>query len=549
MRHARSTRRYILATAASGMIITALVVAQALLLAWTLAPVISGGANLAEVRHLVGWLAAVLATRVVVLTVQERVAHRSAVAAIAELRDAVLDRAVAHGPRWLDPVRAAEIVTLTTRGLDDLAPYFVRYLPQVLLAATLTPAALVVVYSLDLTSGLILTAAVPLIPLFMWLVGRLTETWTEQRLATMGRLGGQLLDLLAGLSTLKALGREHGPGRRVRVLADAYNATTLSALRVAFLSGAILEFIASLSVALVAVVVGMRLVFGNLDLATGLAAIMLAPEVLQPLRGVSAHFHASANGVAAATAAFAILDQPLPATGTRPAPPLTETTIELRDVSVRAPGRDLLAPAHLSAVIPPGSITALVGPTGTGKSTTAMLLLGLLRPDTGHILLRCGTEEFELDEVDPDSIRRQSLWIPQRPTILPGSLLQNVLGIFDVEPELTPGLTRAAALCGFTDVVTGLPDGWHTRIGHGGVGLSVGQRQRLALTRALADPRPLVVLDEPTAHLDAATEENVIAAVRDLHERGSTVVVIAHRPALISVATAVVPVSAQAVSR
>lgn len=544
VRYARASRAYIVATTAAGILTTGLVVAQALLVAHIIAPVIDGAASAGDVLPLVAWLAAVLALRVGVIVVQERFAHRSATAVIAELRGRVLDHAVAQGPRWLDPTRAAEVVTLTTRGLDDLAPYFVRYLPQLLLAATLTPATLAVVYSMDLTSGLILTFAVPLIPVFMWLVGRLTENWTEQRLATMDRLGGQLLDLLAGLATLKALGREHGPGHRVRTLAEAYNTTTLSALRVAFLSGAILEFIASLSVALVAVVVGMRLVFGDLDLTTGLAAIMLAPEVLQPLRGVGAQFHASANGVAAAAGAFEILDRQVAARGSLPAPSLGTATIELRDVSVRAPGRDVLAPAHLSAVIPPGSITVLVGTTGAGKSTTALLLLGLLRPDAGRLALRHGTDEVDVRDVDPATLQAQFTWVPQRPTILPGSILQNVLGVFDHEPEPSADVARAAGLCGFADVVAALPEGWHTRVGHGGVGLSVGQRQRLTLTRALVTPTPVVLLDEPSAHLDAATEENVLGAVRELHAQGRTVVVIAHRASVIGLATHVVTVSA-----
>jgi len=543
LRHARASRGYILTTTVTGVVLTGLVVAQALLVSRIIAPVIEGTAGFPDVRGPVAALAAVLAMRVTVLVTQERFAHRAATAVIAELRGKVLDHAVAQGPRWLDATRSAEIVTLVTRGLDDLAPYFVRYLPQLLLAATLTPATLAVVFSLDLTSGLILTGALPMIPLFMWLVGRLTESYTEQRLAMMDRLGGQLLDLLAGLTTLKALGRERGPGARVRLLAEAYNATTMASLRVAFLSGAILEFIASLSVALVAVVVGMRLVFGDLDLTTALAAIMLAPEVLQPLRQVGAQFHASANGVAAATAAFGVLERPAPAVGTRPAPPLGRATIEFRDVSVRAPGRDVLAPAHLDATIAPGTITALVGATGAGKSTSALLLLGLLRPDGGQVLVHHDGEVTDLSLLDPATLHHQMTWIPQRPTILPGTIIQNVLGEFDGDPSPTPALERAAVLSGFSGTVAALPGGWRTTIGHGGVGLSVGQRQRLALTRALVESSPLVVLDEPTAHLDAATEENVIAAVRELRAQGRTVVVIAHRPSMIEAATHTVRVS------
>ncbi len=538
--HASAARAYIVATTATGVLTTALVVAQVLLIAHAIAPVIEGRASLPDVVPIVLALAAVLVARVLVLVVQESLAHRAATRVVAELREKVLDSAVSQGPRWLDATRSAEVVTLATRGLDDLGPYFVRYLPQLLLAAILSPTVLVVVFSIDLTSGFILLFALPLIPVFMWLVGRLTETHTERRLAMMERLGGQVLDLLAGLATLKALGRERGPGARVRVLADAYNATTLGALRIAFLSGAILEFIASISVALVAVVVGMRLVNGQLDLTTGLAAIMLAPEVLQPLRQVAAHFHASANGLAAATAAFDVIDLPVRDRGTAPAPPLSSTVLELRDVGVRAPGRAVLAPAHLDARIDPGEITVLVGETGAGKSTTALLLLGLLQPDEGRIVLHHAGVEIDLVDVEPTSLHRQVAWVPQRPAILPGTVAENVA------PTITPAVERAATLAGFD--VAALPDGWETRVGHGGVGLSVGQRQRLALTRALVSHAPVVLLDEPTAHLDAATEATVVATVRELHRQGRTVIVIAHRPSVIEAATRVVTVRAQEVA-
>lgn len=546
LRYAQAARRHILTTTVTGVLLAGLVVAQALLIAHAISPVIEGTARFDDVAGLVLALAGVLAGRVTVLVMQERLAHRSATRVIAEIRGAVIERAIAQGPRWLDPTRTAEVVTLVTRGLEDLSPYFVRYLPQLLLAATLTPATLAVLLGLDLTSGLIMAGAIPLIPLFMWLVGRLTVSFSTRRLAMLDRLGGQLLDLLAGLTTLKALGRERGPAARVRALTEAYNTTTLATLRVAFLSGAILEFIASLSVALVAVVVGMRLVYGQVDLVVGLAAIMLAPEVLAPLRQVGSHFHASADGIAAANAAFAVLELPPAPNGTTAAPSLERTTIRLEDVSVRAPGRDVVAPAHLTATIPAGGITALVGPTGAGKSTTALLLLGLLRPDTGRVVLEADGQLLELGELDLPSFHRQVTWVPQRPTILPGSIAQNVCDSWDEEPAVTAAMERAAALSGFAGTLAALPEGWRTRVGHGGVGLSVGQRQRLALTRALVEDAPLVLLDEPTAHLDAATEEDFVTAVQDLAARGRTVVVVAHRQALIAAATRVVRLEARA---
>lgn len=536
---ARSAAVYMGTTVVTGALTTGLIITQVLLIANIVGPAVTGS------EPAPGWmlpaLAGVLAVRVAVIVVQESLAHRAATKVITDLRGQIVDHTVAQGPRVTDASRAAEAATLVTRGLDDLAPYFVRYLPQLVLAAILTPTTLVVLWFQDHTSGYILAAAIPMIPVFMWLVGTLTQNYSEIRITQMDRLGAQLLDLIAGLPTLKALGRERGPAARVRALSDAYNSTTMQTLRVAFLSGAILEFIASLSVALVAVVVGMRLVFGGVDLVTALAAIMLAPEVLMPLRQVGTHFHASTNGIAAADAAFEILDTPVDQPGSVPAPDLRENPLRLHAVSVRPPGRGIEAPSSLTADIPVGELTVLAGPTGSGKSTTALLILGLLRPDSGSVTVG----DLELTTVDPESYHSQITWVPQRPAILPGTVLANVapgLG------EPTEALAQAAHDADFLSTINSLDDGWRTQIGHGGVGLSVGQRQRLALTRALFAPRPLVLLDEPTAHLDSASEAVLVNAARSLVAAGSTVVVIAHRSAMISAATHLITVTSNGVS-
>ncbi|WP_316021891.1 thiol reductant ABC exporter subunit CydD [Actinomyces sp. MRS3W] len=555
MRYARAARRYIVTTAATGTATALLVVAQAYLISHAIAPVITGEAAAQAVRGTVLLLAGVIAARALVLYAQESRAHRAAVDVTIDLRRQVLQRAAALGPRWR-ALHGADTATLLTRGLDDLEPYFTRYLPQLLLAATVTPATGLVLLTQDLPSAVAVACTIPLIPVFMILIGRLTQKHSEQRLRTMEQLGSQLLDLLAGLPTLKALGREAGPARRVRELGRAYNATTMSTLRVAFLSGAVLEFITTLSVAIIAVEVGFRLLYGRMDLATGLLVIMITPEVYQPLRQVGFQFHASTNGVAAAEAVFAILEAPTPPQGTLPAPDLRTCNIELDDVSVAARGS--WAPAGLSAVIRPGRVVALTGPSGTGKTTTSQLLLTLLRPDRGRIrVVADDGRTVDLADIDPVSWWEQVIWVPQRPVILPGTLLDNLVEAqpparpASAQPPASPAdstapvphaVARAAAATGFDHVVAALPDGWHTRVGQGGVGLSVGQRQRLALTRALAATAPLVLLDEPTAHLDAASQAQVLDAVTALREAGRTVVVIAHREALVALADDVVTV-------
>ncbi|MFC4555277.1 thiol reductant ABC exporter subunit CydD [Georgenia faecalis] len=548
LRRARAARRYVVLTATTGVLTAALVIAQALLLAHALAPVVTGEATWPDVAPTVGWLAAVVVARTAVTAVQERYAHRAATRTITDLRRQVLTHAAALGPRWLARGRTASVATLATRGLDDLEPYLVRYLPQLLLAATVTPATLAVVLSLDWIAALTIALTVPLVPLFMALVGWLTQGYAARRLATMQRLGDQVLDLLAGLPTLRALGRERGPVARVRALGDAHRRATMGTLRVAFLSGMVLELLTTLAVALVAVGVGFRLVYGQLDLTTGLAVIVLAPEVYLPLRQVGAHFHASADGVAAADQAFEILETPVPARGTVPAPDLRSTVVRLEGVSVAAPDRDLLAPADLTFALAPGTVTALAGPNGAGKSTAVAVVLGLLPPTSGRVRLAPadggsgGVDDggsVGLDEIDPERWWAQIAWVPQRPALTPGTIAELV---DDGRPVTVDERDRAAALTGLAAVVARLPRGWQTPVGQGGHGLSLGERQRLALTRALLDPAPLVVLDEPTAHLDHESEAVVLRAVEALRRQGRTVLLVAHRSTLLRCADGVVEV-------
>ncbi|MGW6129691.1 thiol reductant ABC exporter subunit CydD [Cellulomonas sp. NPDC055163] len=540
LRHARAARRYIALTVALGVLVAGLVVAQALLLAHALAAAVHDGATLPKIAPQVAGLAGVVAVRALVAGVQERFAHRAATRVIGDLRAQLVERSALLGPRWTVEGDGSRVVTLATRGIDALEPYFVRYLPQLVLAATLTPATLVVVLGLDWVSAAIVAGTIPLVPLFMVLVGRLTQGRSERGLRVMQRLGSQVLDLLAGLATLRAFGRELGPVARVRELGDAHRRATMGTLRVAFLSGMVLELLTTLSVALVAVGIGLRLVYGELDLVTGLAVLVLAPEVYLPLRQVGAQFHASTDGVAAAEQVFAVLETPLPPRGGRPAPDLRTASLRLRGVGVRAPGRDVLAPAGLDLDVRPGTVVALTGPSGGGKTTAVEVLLGLVRADLGTVeLVGPGGTTLPLDEIDPATFWAQVAWLPQRPLLEPGTLGAVVTGGVDVGPAERDA---AAALTGLDAVVASAPLGWGTPCGRGGEGLSVGQRQRVALTRALLGTAPLVVLDEPTAHLDAEGEQVVLGTVTALRDAGRTVVLVAHRTSLLAVADEVVEV-------
>lgn len=544
LRYARSARGPIAVTALLGTLTALLVLAQALLISAALSPVVSGTASLTDVWPFIVGIAAVFACRALIVAAREAVSTRAAAAAVRELRGRVVDASVTLGSRWR-ATKGAETTTLLSTGLEDLRPYFVSFLPQLVLVCTVTPAALGVILLLDFWSALIALLVIPLIPIFMILIGRFTQAASEDKLASMKRLTAQLLDLMSGLPTLRGLGREKAPRTHLHALGAANTKATMATLRIAFLSGGVLEFLTTLSVALVAVEVGMRLVFGNISLFHGLAVIMLAPEVFEPLRQVGAQFHASANGVTASKAAFDIIEEAeaVDSPGTDECPDMARTDIVLDSLGVRA--RGAWAPAPTSGVIAPGIVTALCGPSGAGKSTIVLCLLADMTPDAGRVLLRPSASSSEsgesvLSDIDPAAWRRQISWVPQSPTLVPGTILDN-MGDLPLDD-----LNDAAAATGFDEVLASAPDGWNTVIGSGGVGLSVGQRQRLALTRALAAHSQVVILDEPTAHLDAVSEETVVRAIDAMRDAGRTVIVIAHRAAMMEAADAVIDVRSAA---
>ena len=542
LKYARSARVHIVFTAFLGLLTAALVIVQALLISRAASPVIEGTADLRDVMPTIGLLIGVLAVRAATIGLRETLSQRAAEKAVREMRGAVLDHVEKLGPRWRAR-HGADVATLATRGLADLEPYFIKYLPQLILAMTVTPLALLTMLLLDFWSALIAAIVIPLIPVFMILIGRFTQESSRRKLASMERLGSQLLDLMAGLPTLRGLGREKGPMAHMKRLGAENTRTTMATLSVAFLSGGVLEFLTTLSVALVAVEVGMRLVGGTVSLTVGLPVIMLAPEVFEPLRQVGAQFHASANGIAAAEAAFDILETPVTEHGAHQSPDMSSRDIIIEDLSVAA--RQVWAPHSLNATIQSGTINTLVGPSGVGKTTTVMALLALEPPTRGRILIAqpdTGTDEpVDLADIDPHSWWTQVTWVPQSPTFVPGTI-RDVIS-HDVTDQQRDAASKAT---GFDAVLDKLPDGWDTQIGYRGVGLSVGQRQRLALTNALLDPAPIVILDEPTAHLDAVSEHVVVRTLEQMKAQGRTVIVIAHRQAVVAAADHVITVSAQA---
>lgn len=538
-KYSASARGYLIFTVVLSAVNVAMVIISAVLIGTILAGVItSDRRSIADWRTDLMWLAVAVSVRVLAAWLHARYAHRSANRVVSELEVEVLQAAVRMPPRTLDP-RRDEIATVLTRGVRAIAPYLTGYLPALILAATLTPATFLVIAFQDLTAALIVVITLPLIPVFMILIGLLTKGKSEQTLAALTRLSGQLLDLIAGLPTLRALGREHGPAARVRELGDAHRKTTMSSLRVAFLSSMVLELLATLSVALIAVSIGLRLVFGNMELEPGIVALILAPEVYLPLRMVGTQFHAAEDGLAAASKAFGVLDEAPRRDGSGTGTVVADgAVVELAGVSVRS--RSGTAPHRLDARCVPGEVTVLTGANGSGKSTALQTVLGLTAPDEGSVRVA----GVDVADLDPSGWWAQIAWLPQHPVLVPGTLVENLALVGDVDLD-SDEVRQACRATGFDAVLQELPRGWDTVVGAGGLGLSLGQRQRLALTRLLVSPRPVLLLDEPTAHLDDDTERTVLTSLRALARTGRTVVMVGHRPSVLAAGDRVIEVAAR----
>ncbi|WP_045696958.1 thiol reductant ABC exporter subunit CydD [Streptomyces rubellomurinus] len=531
--YARTTRAFLAGSVLLGAAGAALVVAQASLIAEIVVRAFQRGDGLGELTTPLMLLALTAGGRGLVGWLTELTAHRSVARVKSTLRRRLLDHATALGPAYLAGRRTGELTTLATRGVDALDDYFARYLPQLALAVAVPAIVLLRIVGADLTSAAIIAGTLPLIPLFMALIGLATQARMDRQWDSLARLSHHFLDVVAGLPTLKVFNRARAQAATIARITADYRRATLRTLRIAFISSFALELLSTLSVALVAVTIGFRLVDGTLDLETGLVVLILAPEVYVPIRQVGALYHSSVEGLTAADRIFQVLETPLPAAGTRPAPALAGAAIAAEGLVVRHPGRTEPALDGASLTLRPGATTALTGPSGAGKSTLLAVLLGLTAADAGTVRITgADGRTHDLAELDPASWRRQIAWVPQHPHLFAGTVADNLrlLRPEASDEQLWTALRAAHAL----DFVTDLD----ARLGEDGAGLSAGQRQRLALARVLlADDRPLVLLDEPTAHLDGASEAAVVEAVRALAEDPArTVLVVAHRPALLAVA-------------
>jgi ATP-binding cassette subfamily C protein CydD len=524
LRYSAAARGYLVVTVVLGLAATVLILLQASLLAHLLAAAATG-TGAAVLAGSLGALAVVLLARAATGYGGEVTALRAAAAVKSQLRRRLADHVLKLGPAWLTGHRSGEVTTLATRGLDALDPYFARYLPQLVLASVVPVAVLIRVGLADWISCLVIGVTLPLIPLFAILVGLHTKTVTQRQWRLLARLGGHFLDVVEGLPTLKLFGRAKPQAEEIGRVTGEYRQATMATLRVAFLSAFVLELAAALATAVVAVEVGLRLLAGHMSYSTALLVLLLTPEAYLPLRAVGAQFHASTEGAAAAADVFAILDTPVPgrvakAPGYRPADLRTDT-IRLSGVGLSYPGRDRDALAGVTMTIRPGDQVTLTGPSGAGKSSLLALLLRFAEPASGRIEVG----DTDLARVPLGEWRRQIAWVPQDPHLFAASVADNIaLG----DPRASrDAVARAARAAGADGFIADLPRGYDTAVGEGGLQLSSGQRQQLALARAFLRDAPLLLLDEPAAHLDATTASRLDTALAAL-TAGRTVIRVSH---------------------
>lgn len=546
LRLSRTARGFVLAAAGTGAVRTVATIG----IAWGIAAAVTqvvdavrAGVVPATFPGTLLLLGAAFLLRAVAAWSTDDLAARAGARVKSELRATVLRRAADRGPGWLAGRSSAGFATTLGPGLDALDAYFGRYLPQLALTAVATPVLLVAIALGDLTSAVVIVCAMPVIPVFMVLIGLATQSLQRRQADALARLGGAFTEAVEGLATLKVFGRARRQVGRIGAVTDAYRRGTIGVLRLSFVSGFALELAASLSVALVAVSIGIRLVDGSLGLGAAMFVLVLAPEAFAPLRQVGADFHAAQDGVEASQAVLDVLDDtrtaeadtdgpaaaaPGPAAAgtatagtaasdTAPAGAEASSALVLRGLTVRRPDV-VVGPVDLHA--PAGTVVALAGPSGSGKSSLLAALRGALAAEGSVTVPGPGGA----------TVADRTTWVDQRPRLVRGSVAENVALAADLDDDRVRSALRAVGLA----LDPGLP------VGSGGSGLSGGQAQRVAVARGLyraaARRTPLVLLDEPTSALDAESEAAVVAAVRRLAADGAVVVVASHRPAVVAAA-------------
>lgn len=518
----RQSRVLLGLTIALGIAAGVLTVLQAQVLSRVIRQVFLDGLLLSQVDLALYWLLGIIFARAALAWMSEVSASAIAVRVKTSLRRQLFKHLIDLGPSFVQQERTGELTQTVVEGVESLDAYFSQYLPQLVLAALVPLTFLVFVFPLDPLSGWVLLLTAPLIPFFMWLIGSLAQTLTRRQWKSLSRMSAYFLDVLQGLETLKALGRSQAQTGVLAQVSDNFRQTTLSVLRVTFLSALALELISTLSTAVVAVQIGLRLLYGRLTFEEAFFVLLLAPEFYLPLRMLGTRFHAGMSGVAAAQRIFSILSTaPQTSESTGVIAPDFSAPIRFENVRYHYPDQRA-ALNGISIELLPGETVALVGPSGAGKSTMIQILLRFARPQAGRILVG----EHCLDEIEIDAWRKGIAWVPQKPHLFYGSIAENIsLG----RPEASRAeIIAAARLAHADEFIDRLPQAYDTLIGENGATISGGQAQRIALARAFLLDAPLLILDEPTANLDPATEAALQDSLKQLL-RGRRALIIAHR--------------------
>lgn len=532
LRYASASRLFFVAIGAIGLAQTLVIVA----FAWALTQVVVGVLAGDDVGALLGWLAGTAALRAVLLWAREIIAARAAARVELQLRAHLLEAVARLGAGWLGTANTARLAVTAGRGLDALDAYFGRYLPQLVQTIIATPILISVMWWQDWISGLIVVLTIPLIPLFMVLIGLATRAVQQKQWATLQTLAARFADTVQGLSTLTVFGRQHRAANSIERVTGTYRTETMRVLRVSFLSGFALEFLASVAVAIVAVTIGFRLIDGSLALSVGLFVLLLAPEAYLPIRQVGVQFHAASEGVAATEDVFAVLDAaraatPVTAAAAAPTAPV-DGALELRAVRVQR-GDHALPPVSFRAA--PGTVTLIEGPSGAGKSSLLAALRGAAVFD--------GTITLGTADASTHPASTWLAWAGQDPGLIAGSIAENIT-LGDPAPRADL-VARSLVLSCAVDLDPA------QELGVQGAGISGGQAQRVAVARAFYRRArgwgTVVALDEPSAALDERTESALWASVREIADSGAIVLLVSHRTSARAIADHVVTLETAAV--
>ncbi len=483
-----------------------MMIAQCWLLAWLIDSVVIGGKELSGLFPALWLLPLVMLLRAGLEMLRQGFAFESAARIRQTLRSTLLERISALGPSWSQQQRTGSIASTLGEGVDAIETYFSAFLPQKIIIGVVPLAILVALFPSDWVSGLIMLITAPLIPLFMIIVGKGAEKISLRQWRKLSLMSAHFFDVIAGLTTLRQTNAARRQAEIIAAISENYRQTTMKVLRVAFLSSLVLEFLATISTAMVAVYVGFRLYYGELAFLPGLFALLLAPEFFRPLRDLGAHYHARMDAIGATEGLLDILNTELPAQ--TPAPVLSVANpqeIRVENLGYQHPEGGGIE--DISFSLHRGETVAVVGSSGAGKTTLARLLLRFISPTQGKILV----DGQDLSQLDLSEWQKQIGWLPQRPTLFAGSIADNICL---AHPQASDSeLKKAACLAQADGFITGFADGYATQLGDGGQGLSGGQVQRVAMARALLTSPPVMILDEPTSSLDSQTAHQMMSAL------------------------------------